>query len=349
MKAALRFCLLCLLCWATILPASAQETRTTRWFYTGLELDYPADWEAIALTENSNLSLNGDGIFIDFYAPRNDDSPADLIATLQADNEGIFTFGDAEEIELLDSAALRIGFTDGEITGFSVALAYNDQMLLLDAYVEDEELGVDTEAAILAILATLRPTDAPKLAYSYETPEEVLADLTSLGLDLAEGAFLFRDESLSGERDEPEVLSVSPYSGGRIIIGGTLRVPAVEGDEAYQQCGFIVQSSSEDVMAGDATFLAVGLDTDNDIFLNELNNANQDNDIFDSYRTGLYLDEDSYFVLALYENAVDVFVTGELLVEAWELGASAGDGELFAGIIAGIGCEMSDLWAYTFE
>ena len=154
-----RYGLLFVVCWMLSLVSQAQDTAVVEWGDTGLQVEYPDDWDVDTESEDALLVLWDGNISMYFYEPRTARSTEDLLENLMDDNEGFFDFGEIEETDLFDGDALRLDFTDGEITGFSLAFEYDGQLLLVDSYVEDDRLSRSEEQTILDILATLQPVD----------------------------------------------------------------------------------------------------------------------------------------------------------------------------------------------
>jgi hypothetical protein len=138
---------------------SDNDAQTAAWADTGLQVEYPDGWDADTQSDDAPLVLSDNGIFIYFYEPRRADSAEDLLEDLIADNADAFEFGDIETTDLFDGEALRVDYTDGDYSGFSLALEYDGQMLLIDALVEGDNLSRGDEADILDILSTLQPAD----------------------------------------------------------------------------------------------------------------------------------------------------------------------------------------------
>jgi hypothetical protein len=155
-----RYGLLFVLCWMLSLVSHAQDTAVAAWGDTGLQVEYPDDWGVDTESDDALLVLWDDTISMFFYEPREARSPEDLLDDLMDENADFFEFGDIEETDLFGGEALRLDFTDGEITGFSLALEYDGQLLLVDSFVEDDRLSRSEEGAILDILATLQPLDS---------------------------------------------------------------------------------------------------------------------------------------------------------------------------------------------
>jgi hypothetical protein len=138
---------------------SDNDAQIAVWADTGLQVEYPDGWDADTQSDDAPLVLTDNDIFLYFYEPRRASSAEDLLEDLVADNADFFEFGDIETTDLFDGEALRVDYTDGDYSGFSLALEYDGQMLLIDALVEGDNLSRGDEADILDILATLQPAD----------------------------------------------------------------------------------------------------------------------------------------------------------------------------------------------
>jgi hypothetical protein len=342
---------ICLLLLA--LPSFAQDTQTAEWGDLGLEVEFSEDWEADEDSDDALLVLfNGDlGIY--FYTPWEDYDDAEEVAEIITDTDG-FEFDDIIEIEVMGEEAFQVPYTSEDLSGFSVVFEFNGEVLVLDALVADDSLSSRDEETLMEVVDTIRPSEAnssgggdtiESAADEDSTGEDIVDELIDLGLVGDDGDFLFEEDEVIDDTQLPE-----SYEGGNIALGALISWEAVEDDEEdYRYCALAAQTSTDDYANEEGTSLIVALGSDNLGLIAEFDLEDSDNSLFGDFDADIDVEDQNHLLMIVSDDELSVFVNGEQVVEGWELDITAGDDELFAGFFSDLGCDMQNVWAYTFD
>ena len=349
-----------------------QDEGTVEWGDTGLQIAYTDDWDVDTESEDAPLILWDGNIAIYFYEPVRADSIDEYLEDLIDNNSDEFEFGEIEETDLFDDAALRVDFVSDVVAGFSVVVEYDGQILPIDAYVEDDRLSRSEEQLILEVLATLQPInsgnqssgtrgeprdirggstgagDALVLEDAFDDAADAIAELEDLGLISDEGTLLFEEEMMGSALNSTEMPET--YEGGNIVMAALVSWRRIEGDDGeYYVCGLVAQSPTDDLDATKGALLIVAFDSESDVAMVELDLANFDNSVFDYAEPDINIHDPQHILMIVQDDAFTVFVNGEMVVEGNELELATGDDEFFAGYVLDPGCVMTGVWAYSFE
>lgn len=348
----LRLVLVGLCLFVLSLTAFAQET--VEWGDLGIVIDVPDDWGYDDSGENALLVVYNDTVAIYMYEPRDARNAERAIDQLIDNNAGTeFEFEDPFEIELMGEEAWRVDYTSPGFTGFSIAFEFDDNVLLLDAGVFDDRLRSRDEDDLLEVIATLRPADEDsgssggdviETAADLEAGDDIVDELIDLDLVGDDGDFIFEEDEIEEDTEDlPE-----SYEGGNIAIGAVISYEQPDDDE-YYVCGFLAQSTTDDMNEEEGALLITALDRDGFLVTFDLDIADIEGSNFEAHEADFDIEDENHLLMLVENDEVAVYINGELVLEGWELDFSAGDDERFAGFIADMGCTMTDVWAYAWE
>jgi len=328
------------------------------WTPAKLQIATPEGWQASNDDRNSSLTITNEPYEIVFYIlPDNTSTPrAELEAFIESAGGGGVEFGEINEIELLGDEAFRFDFTSSFRSGFIIGFVYDDEIIVITAGVNADEM-TDTDQAILdGIINDIQPftpLQTPDIEVEgYDgSPKDVAAELVALGVIPDTGKEVMFTEAMVFAALNGVDFTYA-YQGAGIVMGATISWQPVEGvDETLTMCSLITQStvSSAVSLRDTDTLLITGFDSDSNVLVLEVNSDINQPVGPRRYETNIDIADLTHLLVVVNNGKLAAFVNGQLEVYDYPILTPDADQTIFAGYLLNDGCVMTDIWGYTFD